>query len=297
MLGRIELPQSTNHRFDLTKVLDGTQDFRWRPWKHELNDDWCSGVLNGHIVHVRQLDGALEYRAHTDLDSVLTSYFRLDEDLDAIYATLSSLDPHIASLVNQFPHLRLLRQPDPWECTVAYICSRRTNLRLIAKMVNGIAKKLGQKLELCGNVRYAFPSPEQVREAGATCLEAMNLGLTGFSKHNKIIEAAHRVCEGKLDFDRLAHPATPYLEAKKQLMHRSGNGIGDKIADCIALFSLDKTQAFPVDSNIKSAIRTHYGASGAPKTDKALGRWASERFGHHAGYASQLFFQSNIELP
>ena len=53
MLGRIELPQSTNHRFDLTKVLDGTQDFRWKPL-----GDWYSGVLKGHIVHLRQIDSA-----------------------------------------------------------------------------------------------------------------------------------------------------------------------------------------------------------------------------------------------
>ena len=294
MLGRIELPQSTNHPFCLSKVLDGTQDFRWRPWKDELNDDWYSGVLNGHIVHVRQLDGALEYRAHTNLDCLLTSYFRLKEDIDSIFASLSRLDCHMASLVKHYPHFRLLRQPDPWECTVAYICSARNSTERISNIVELIAKKLGRETELNRDVRYTFPKPEDVLEAGPKPLQALRLGL---DRHNKIVEAAHRVCEGKLDFDRLAHSVTPYLEAKKQLKDRRGNGIGDKIADCIALFSLGKIQAFPVDSNIKSAIRTHYGASRVPRTDKALGRWARERFGHHAGYASQLLFQSNIARP
>ena len=50
MQGHIELPQSTNHPFDLAKTLDGSQDFRWQ----SLGDGWHSGVLNGNLVHLRQ---------------------------------------------------------------------------------------------------------------------------------------------------------------------------------------------------------------------------------------------------
>ena len=106
MQGRIELPQSINHPFDLAKTLDGSQDFRWHP----LDDGWHSGMLYDNLVHIRQNVDTLEYRAHTNLDTFLTSYFRLDEDMDAIYSTLSALDPYIATLAKAHPHLRLLRQ-------------------------------------------------------------------------------------------------------------------------------------------------------------------------------------------
>ena len=66
---------------DLDAVLDGTQDYRWR----ELADGWRSGVLDENLVHIRQNDRGVEYRAHTDLDALLRSYFRLDDDTDAIY--------------------------------------------------------------------------------------------------------------------------------------------------------------------------------------------------------------------
>ena len=131
MLHKIKVPEYRYATFDLPKLLDGTQDFRWRP----LPDGWHSGVLDGNIVHLRQSGDTLEYRAHTNLDALLTRYFRLDEDIDAIYSDLSSGDPYIAYLTRAYPHLRLLRQPDPWECTVAYICSPRNKVERTSQIV------------------------------------------------------------------------------------------------------------------------------------------------------------------
>ncbi len=283
MQGHIELPQSINHPFDLTRTLDGSQDFRWQ----SLGDDWHSGVLDGNLVHLRQNADILEYRAHTNLDTLLISYFRLDEDMDAVYSTLSSLDPYIATLAKAYPHLRLLRQPNPWECTVSYLCSANNNVPRIKHMVEGIAQKLGRRLELHGDIRYTFPTPEAVLQAGPKPLRAMRLGL---NRHNKIIETAQLVCMGELDLHSLALPDTSYGEAKRQLMQC--RGIGPKIPDCIALFSLNKLEAFPVDTHVKKAAARHFFASQAPSADRRLVTWAQDYFGVNAGYANQLLFQS-----
>ncbi len=286
MLHRIKVPEYRHATFDLSKLLDGTQDFRWRP----LPDGRHSGVLDGHIVHLRQRGDTLEYQAHTNLDTLLTSYFRLDEDIDAIYSDLSSGDPYIAYLTRTYPHLRVLRQPDPWECTVAYICSATNNVQQIKKKVEAIAVMLGEEVELNGNVRHKFPPPERILEVGPERLEDLRLGL---NRHQKIVWAARRVIDNELDLQRLARFDTEYVDVKTELMNL--NGVGEKISDCIALFSLDKLQAFPVDRNIKSAIMFRYGSSGAPKTPKALAKWAQRRFGEYAGWASQLLFQSWIK--
>ena len=283
MQGHIELPQSINHPFDLAKTLDGSQDFRWHP----LDDGWHSGVLDGNLVHLRQNVDTLEYHAHTNLDTLLNSYFRLNEDLDAVYSTLSALDPYIATLANEYPHLRLLRQPDPWECTVSYICSANNNVPRIRNIVEGIAQKLGKRLELNGDIRYTFPTPEAVLQADPESLRAMRLGL---DHHTKIIEAAQRICMGELDLQRLTQPDTAYVAAKRQLMQC--RGIGPKIADCIALFSLNKLEAFPVDTHIKKAATRHFFESQPPPTDPHLVTWAQDYFDVNAGYANQLLFQS-----
>ena len=291
MHARLPIPQSTRHPFDLAKVLDGSQDFRWC----KLDQEWFSGVLDGNIVHVRQCDGYLEYRACTDLDSLLTSYFRLDEDVDAIYAALS-LDPVMAALAQDYPWLRVLRQPDPWECMVAYICSANNNVARISRIVEDIAAKFGKPVQLGQDTRYTFPGPE-VLEAGSVALAEMGLGL---KRHIRIPDAARLVCSGELDFTLLSSAETPYPDVKRRLMRvRVGGpkiGVGPKIADCIALFSLDKPEAFPVDRHIREALRSRYLPSGARISDKQLDKQLEEsaraRFGKYAGWAGQLLFQS-----
>ncbi len=272
--------------FDLEAVLHGTQDFRWLP----REDGWHSGVLAGNLVRVRQAGDALEYRAGADLDALLRRYFRLDEDVRAIRADISARDVWIAELADQYPHLRLLRQPDPWECAVAYICSARASIPGIARSVEAIAARLGEEMELDGEVRHAFPNPGMVLEAGLGSLEELNLGL---NRHRKIFAAAERVCDGRLDLGYLARPQVCYAEAKRRLM--GCYGVGEKIADCIALFALDKAEAFPVDTWVERAMARYFTDRQQPFGEDLV-MWAQDRFGRHAGYANQLLFMHQIEL-
>ena len=141
--------------FDLDAILDGTQDFRWRAWR----DDWYSGVLSGNLIHIRQINRGVEYRADSDLDALLISYFRLDDDIDVIHADIACRDDKVATLVKKYPYLRILRQPDPWECTVSYICSANNNVARISKIVEKIAEAFGRQIDLDGEVRHTFPTP------------------------------------------------------------------------------------------------------------------------------------------
>ncbi len=281
MKRQLSIPQSTCHPFDLAKCLDGTQDFRWRQWK----DGWYSGVLNGHLIHIRQSNGGVHYEAHSDLDALLRSYFRLADNMDAIYAGIASHDDKMAGLVKEYPYLRIMRQPDHWECMVAYICSSNNNVGRISMIVEKIAEKLGQPVELGGEVRHTFPTPKVVLNAGVGLLEELGLGL---NRHSKIVAAAQRICCGELDLRWLAQPQVPYAEAKSQL--EACQGIGPKIADCIALFALDKMQAFPVDVHVRKAVAGYFQGQKQP-TNKAIVAWAQGRFGEYAGYANQLLFQ------
>ena len=219
------------------------------------------------------------------LDALLSSYFRLADNMDAIYAGIASYDDKVAGLVKEYPHLRIMRQPDPWECMVAYICSSNNNVAHISMIVEKIAEKLGQPVELDGKVRHTFPTPEVVLNAGVGSLEELGLGL---NRHSKIVAAAQRICDGELDLRWLAQPQVPYAEAKAQLV--ACQGIGPKIADCIALFALDKMQAFPVDVHVRKAVAGYFQGQKQP-TNKALVAWAQNRFGEYAGYANQLLFQ------
>ncbi len=270
--------------FDLADILDGTQDFRWL----SRQDGWYSGVLAGTLLNVRQVGGVLEYRAENDLADLLRRYFRLDDDLDLARAELASVDGRIGELVNRRRYLRVLRQPDPWECMVAYICSAINSVARIRGIVEMIARQLGQPVKLGSEVRHTFPSPAAVLEVGEKKLEEMHLGL---DRPKKIVAAARRICNGELDLQHLAQSQTPYIQARRELMECYG--VGPKIADCIALFALGKPEAFPLDTWIRRALGVYFQGQERP-ADPDLVRWAQSHFGRHAGFASQLLFRERL---
>jgi N-glycosylase/DNA lyase len=71
----------------------------------------------------------------------------------------------------------------------------------------------------------------------------------------KAIKAvAKHIVSGGLDIDNLIR--TKYHDAKEELL--KVYGIGNKIADCILLSSLDKLDAFPIDIWILRTISRYY---------------------------------------
>ena len=108
-------------------------------------------------------------------------------------------------------------------------------------------------------------------------------------RHSKIIAAAGRICDGRLDMNHLSQPQVCYAEAKRRLM--GCYGIGDKVADCISLFTLDKMEAFPIDRWVERAMGTSYFLRQEQPAGDDLVMWAQDYFGKYAGYANQLLFR------
>jgi N-glycosylase/DNA lyase len=76
-----------------------------------------------------------------------------------------------------------------------------------------------------------------------------------------------------------------YQEARKRLMSLSG--VGKKVADCTLLYSLDFSEAFPMDTWIRKGLRKSY-FRGKKTGEKAMEDFVSNHFGPYAGYA-QLY--------
>ena len=80
-----------------------------------------------------------------------------------------------------------------------------------------------------------------------------------------------------------------YPEAHKSL--KTLHGVGDKVADCVCLFSLDFLEAFPIDTWIEKVIQDHYrifekkGKSYQKKSEAAR-----LYFGQYAGYAQEYLY-------
>ena len=245
---------------------------------------------------MRQTSEGLEFFSSQPADSswdILERYFRFDnDDTKTLYEELSNNDPMMGQLIQKYYGTRILRQ-EPWECLVAYICSANNKISQISRIVEKLSDWFGETINIDGETRYAFPTPERVLDAGLPRIRALNLGL---KRAESISRAARKICNGSLDLNKLigvpypeasttttAFLGTAIVEAKLYLTkpsaapltagaspaHSKGQlplsvtrrcstrqlfmecpGIGEKIADCVCLFSLDKLEAFPIDRHI-----------------------------------------------
>lgn len=274
------MPLPLTAPLDLAATLDGGQAFRWT-----RDGEWWRGVLGETAVKLRLVEGALELAsAPLPEEAVaprLRHYLALDEDLAVVREALSR-EPPLAEALDQLPGLRVLRQ-EPWECLASFICSAECSIARIRRMVEALSRAFGQPLALDGHTLWTFPSAEVVAGSDEEALRRLGLGF----RAPNLLATARRVAEGDPDLERLRR--LPYEEAHRALLDLPG--VGPKIADCALLFSLGKSEAFPLDRWVRRAVLRHYGL--APKTpDRLLTAWARERFGPHAGYAQQLLFHT-----
>ena len=124
---------------------------------------------------------------------------------------------------------------------------------------------------LDGELRHSFPAPAQLVEDGEAELRRLGLGF----RAPYVDQATRRVLEGTLDLPSLVR--MPYQEAKEELM--TCPGIGPKIADCVAVFSLEKLEAFPIDVWSRRALGEWYFPGQKIQPDRVLLAWAHVQCG------------------
>ncbi|MCW4017287.1 MAG: hypothetical protein NWF00_01165 [Candidatus Bathyarchaeota archaeon] len=263
------------------------QVFRW-----DKLGDWWYGVAGDKVVKVRQVEGEIEY-VNAD-EKFVNHYFGLEDDLQVIAESINK-DAHVSRALEAYWGLRLIRQ-DPWECLISYICATYKSIPAIKHMLNNMAQKFGEKQVLDGNNFYTFPECKAL--AAATEQDLIGCGLGYRAKY--VLTTAKKIREDNFDFEALRK--LPYLETKKVLMQFSG--VGAKVADCVLLFSLGKSEAFPVDVWVKRVILNHYGEKLSPEVlqriEKSeslstgdyerLNRFGRSYFGKYAGYAQEYLY-------
>lgn len=267
------------------------QAFRW---SEPSGDGWYYGVVHDSLIRVRNSGDGIEFESDASDEALaphVSHYFRLDQDISTVHQALREADDtgEMGRLIDEHRGMRILRQ-DRWECLVAYICSQRNKVARIAEIVDHLAKSYGVEHTLRGVRRSAFPAPERLVAAGEAELEELGLGL---SRGRRIYAVARDITEGHLNLDEL--PRFRYPQARGLLT--SYEGIGDKIADCVCLFALDKPEAFPIDRRVAEALKRYDKTYNRGARNARLMEWVRRTFGENAGYASQLLFMSQPETP
>ena len=259
--------------FDIAETLECGQCFRFARKSHKE----YAVIAFSKMLHIRQDAGVIEFYPCTDyeFENIWAPYFDLDRDYSAIKSCLLA-DPVMARAIGFAGGIRILKQ-DPWECLLSFIISQNMNIPRIKKLIATISEQYGDSLAGF----HAFPSAGQMLPVG---VEGLINCKTGF-RAKYLFDAITKVANGELCLSAMAN--LPTIDLKKVL--KSIYGVGDKVADCVLLFSFGRHEVFPMDVWVKRAMAQLY-FKGQDIRAKDAYAFAQEKFGAHAGVAQQYLF-------
>lgn len=257
LLGMIEV---RNADFCIEQIANSGQCFRIN--KLGSADIW-QVVAFGKILTVHRVDRNISifHCSPEEFQSIWVDYFDLRRDYGMIKnLILMANDPFLRSAIAHGAGLRILHQ-DIWEVIVSFIISQRNNISRIKSTIE----------KLCAPYAYAFPSPHILAQYDEK--DFCNLGLGYRARY--LMDIVGSVEAGTFDMKYLktlgSGEAIAYL--------KNFNGIGEKVANCIALYGLHRLEVFPVDTWISGIIRNQYG-----------GNFDIKNFSPYAGVVQQYMF-------
>ena len=270
------------------------------------------------VLVIRETPTTTLYRPLTtvpstvDLSKVLEDYFQLQFSLKDLYTEWSEACPRLSVIAKCLPGVRLINQ-DPWECLVSFICSSNNNIPRITKMLQSIRQEYGQPLlQIQQNAdgdamttMYSFPSLQQLSQK-ATDEHFRNVcGLGYRSKY--ILETMKILLDkgGESYLHELRQSCnTNFSPLEIQTKLCEFVGVGPKVADCVAIFSLQQDSVIPVDTHVWNIARRDYDdddcslletKSLTPKIYQRVGELFRKKFPQKAAWAHSLLFVA--ELP
>lgn len=283
---------------------EGGQSFTWEA----LDPLTWYNVINGFCVIIRlnETEDSIKLYLPNDMDPIdqesakesVVDYLRLNENLEGLCEIWSNSDPKFP---RNYPGIRLLRQ-DPLETLFAFICSQNNLISRIKQLVRTLKRNFGSlkgKHEIQGQMIefYAFPSHVEVFQDSEAQLREWKFGY----RAKYISSAAEFLSKSNLitSFDLCKFRSKSYEETVKFL--RQVPGIGPKVADCIALMSMDQLSSVPIDTHIWRIARERYKFSSSKqlmnmndKIYKEIGDKFRELFGEKAGWAHSVLFTAEL---
>jgi N-glycosylase/DNA lyase len=261
--------------FSLVDTLECGQTFCWvKEGEGYINADI------GQVVYVEQRGDSLFYES-SESNVDLASMFRLKDPLKQIQHEIVK-DGIMRKSIDFAPNLRIINDPF-FPCLVSFLCSVWKNVPAIRGITNAIRERWGPTYEFRGSVYHGMPSPEQLSRASSSDLKRLGLAWRG----DFIARSTKVIVSGEVTEEMLQ--SKDYFEAHKLL--KTLYGVGDKVADCVSLFSLGFLEAFPIDVWIERVIQEHYGVfTTAGKSYSKKSEAARRYFGRYAGYAQQYLY-------
>lgn len=283
--------------FDMQATVESGQTYLWDredgpmfeddhvwgsdAWYHTVLPASFTPAAEPEVLRTRWTGSAVEWEASTpEAPGLLEHLLRLDDDLTAIAAATPDL-PIVERAFDRYRGMRLVRDP-PFPCLISFICSAQMRVERIHRMQMDLARAYGTPIEFEDRTYHAFPTPEQLSQATEADLRDLNLGY----RAPYVKRTAEMVADGEAIPEAAAD--REYEAAREYLTQFVG--VGEKVADCVLLFSLGFLEAVPLDTWIRTAIANYF-----PDCDRGnyteTSRAIRKRFGGaYAGYVQTYVF-------
>lgn len=247
------------------------QCFRWE----KQSDESFIGVANGQVVRIKKEDDVITIDGITqeDYDSFWEEYLDAKRDYSEIKKAININETMDKSIKFGYG-IRILRQ-EFFETLISFIISQRSSIPKIKSCVNKLCELCGEEIVFEGKKYYSFPTPEKVVNLSEESLRKIGVGY----RAPYILKAAQAVLDGEIDASALEKADTPSARAKLLSLY----GVGDKVCDCVLLFSLGKYDLFPADVWIKRVMAEEFNFSNAKESGE-------NEFGLYSGFAQQYLF-------
>ncbi len=262
--------------FNITHIFECGQCFRW----NREEDGSYTGVVKNKVINVLQQKNTVEFNnVNTDDFDIIKNYFDFDTDYETIKNTLNT-DEIMAEAIKFGEGIRILNQEE-WETMVSFMISANNRIPMIKKVIENLSVSFGDYI---GNYRgkeyFSFPTAERLSAAPVERILECKAGF----RAPRIKEAATRFLYEKDKIYNIKNMS--YDEGLAYL--KTYKGIGDKVANCILLFSMKHFDTFPVDVWVRRVMQTLYVSKETKDAD--IRKFAENKFGKYSGFAQQYLF-------
>lgn len=262
------------------EILEGGQTFHWEETSPQAAV-WI-GVIDSYVIEILLKKNHLHWRTlksyHLEYTrEAVENYFAVKFPFsDWADALPWRSDEHLRNAMSALAGLRILRQP----VSEALLCFLLSPLKRIPQIKEGfdtLCQRYGKPLE---HQQYAAPSWQSLAQ-----IPEQELRTCGIGYRAKGIAATARYLATHPDYlGKLKKLSTPEALTALETLP----GVGNKIASCVALFSLGRIECFPIDTWIQKTLAEIYGLHNF--SPEQLASFAKIHFGPQAGLAQQYLF-------
>lgn len=267
-------------------IFECGQCFRWHRIKEDDNTSY-QGIVHGKVLQVSMEEDSVFISNLTEKEFLkdFHHYFDFNRDYGLIKQVLKE-DPVLEGAVDFGYGIRVLNQ-DPFEILISFILSSNNLITKIKDGIQKISHDYGSKITHEDDAYYAFPTALELSKATEEDLRKIGVGYRAKYIHG----ATKMVVEAQKNKGKLAPDLYKLENMSSEKCHKAllaYPGVGPKVADCVMLFSMGKSEAFPVDVWVKKAMAHFYDSkeNNLLKT-RAFGQ---NLFGPYAGFAQQYLF-------